>query len=559
MTTTLTRRPQATAFSIEDLLDRVRRGEVRIPDFQRPLKWTAQDVRDLFDSVYRGYPIGTLLFWRREALAASVHFGPVRIDAPSHSQALWVVDGQQRITALAGVLLHPAPGESGKPDRFALYFDLETEEFVSAPDDSAPQAHWLPLSVVLDSELLLEWLDRYPGRAAHPEQTRRAIRLGKSIREYQVPAYVVEAAEEKTLRIIFKRLNTAGNPLTQAEVFNALYGGIAGSRPSSLGTLSSSLRALEFGTIEETLLLQTVLAVLGLDFTQDFQLQLREEDNLTEVLQQTERALKNAIVFLKRDAGVAHILLLPEPLTLVLLARFFHLHPEPSARSRELLSRWLWRMSVLELFSTGKASVTQALMGIVERSEDQAIQALLSQQPRLDFDWKNERVLEIIAAFSSFSGKLPVNALLTLRPRSLVTGALLDPGLLLEQQGAQTLLRIFPYPQEPADPTNLSLTAQVETVARNGLVNHIFHPPLPGISVLEALLASPGPSPKVLRSHAIPTEAIKALRKGREEDFIKHRMRFLGAQLGKFARSRLRYDEPDRPSLQSLIINDEED
>jgi hypothetical protein len=194
----LTRRPHATAFSIEDLLDRVRRGEIRVPEFQRSLQWKAKDISELLDSVYRGYPIGTLLFWKREAPAASVRFGPVTIDAPQSSQALWVVDGQQRTTSLAGVLLHPPYGERAHDD-FVLYFDLQNEEFVRPGGRERALPHWLPMNVVLDSELLLGWLERYPGRAENPGHTRTAMKLGKAIREYQVPAYIVEADEEQTL------------------------------------------------------------------------------------------------------------------------------------------------------------------------------------------------------------------------------------------------------------------------------------------------------------------------------------------------------------------------
>jgi hypothetical protein len=47
----------------------------------------------LFDSIWRGFPIGNLLLWRRPAPAASVQVGPVSIDAPELDSALWVVDG----------------------------------------------------------------------------------------------------------------------------------------------------------------------------------------------------------------------------------------------------------------------------------------------------------------------------------------------------------------------------------------------------------------------------------------------------------------------------------
>ncbi|MCO5997414.1 GmrSD restriction endonuclease domain-containing protein [Actinoallomurus rhizosphaericola] len=42
-------------------------GRIRIPRFQRPFRWEKDDIRQLFDSIFRGYPIGNLLMWRRPA------------------------------------------------------------------------------------------------------------------------------------------------------------------------------------------------------------------------------------------------------------------------------------------------------------------------------------------------------------------------------------------------------------------------------------------------------------------------------------------------------------
>lgn len=559
MPSPLTRRPETRAISIEDLLDRVRRGEVRIPEFQRPLKWTASDVRDLFDSVYRGYPIGTLLFWKREAPAASVTFGPVRIDAPSTSQALWVVDGQQRITALAGVLLRSS-SPSPAPDDFALYFDLEKEELAQPPGGAPPPAHWLPLNVVLDSEQLLNWLDRYPERAKHPEHTRAAIRLGKALREYQVPANIVEAADEKTLRIIFKRMNTSGKPLTQDEVFNALYSDLAGARTPNLRALSENLRTLGFGTLGEALLLQAVLAVRGLDFLQDFQRQLREEDDLSETLRHTEPALRDAIVFLKRDAGVPHLALVPEPVALVLLARFFHLHPEPTPRSRELLSRWFWRGSVLGRYWDPKVPDAHRFLTSAPGGEEQAVQAMLAQVRKP----AHRGLTAFTYAMPHLAGLLPatdpvaLNALLALHPRHLLTGEPLDAVRLLEEPGATVPSPLLTEPPEDL-PSEGSPLAALPNEFLATVANHLFHPPLPDRPLLDVLGTQPPPAPDILRSHALTPPLLAPLHVRQPVRFLAQRQQFLGAHIVEFVRAHTRWDETDRPSLQSMIIDDEED
>jgi hypothetical protein len=549
----LTRRPQATALSIEDLLDLVRRGEVRVPEFQRSLQWKAKDVRDLLDSIYRGYPIGTLLFWKKEAPAASVRFGPVTIDAPQASQALWVVDGQQRTTSLAGVLLHPPYPERAHGD-FVLYFDLEKEEFVRPRGGDKPLRHWLPMNAVLDSELLLGWLDRYPGRAEHPGHTRAAMRLGKAIREYQVPAYIVEADEEQTLRTIFGRLNSAGRPLKQADVFNALHGGSKG-HPSDLHELSRSLLDLGFGVIEPEWLLKAVLAVRGFDITRRFERILKEDGTLADALEQTTRALRGVIVFIKRDAGIPHVELLPYKLPLALLARFFHLHPQPSPRSRELLTRWIWRGAILGLHRGERISVVRDSLAAIGPDEEHSVQALLAKTHSTAVLNTGTGGFFIPSAmelqpynFRTAHTKLEVNALLALQPRDLRTGDKLDGPKLIEQRGAEALLRIFNARSD-------GLSAQHNFT--NLICNRLIHPPVEEHS-LQAILREAADKPELLASHGIPPEAVASLHTEKSLEFLQERSRFLRQRIRLFLDTKARWKESDRASIRSLIVLDEE-
>lgn len=549
----LARRPQATAFSIEDLLDRVRRGEVRIPDFQRSLRWQAKDVRDLLDSVYRGYPIGTLLFWKKEAPAAVLHFGPVKIDAPQTAQAFWVVDGQQRLTSLTAVLLHPPLQGKGAHDDFAFYFDLESETFVRPPRRVAPPVHWVPMNVVLDSEQLLDWLDRYPGRHEKPHHTRIAMRLGKALREYQVPAYIVETDETQTLRTIFGRLNSAGKPLKGSEIFNALHGSSEEGQPSNLKALAEGLKDMGFGALDTQSILKAVLAVRGLDITRDFKPQLKGQDRLAEMLPATERSLRAAIVFLKRDAGIPHIELLPYRLPLVLLARFFHLHPEPSARSRELLARWVWRGAITELHRGESITQVRRSMQVIGEKEEHSVQQLLSlTTPSTAPDLWNLEVFN----FRTARSKLEANALLALQPRDLRSGQLLDIPALLEQEGASAFTRIVT--SRPPVRSDMSLQEESGEFFMREITNRIFHPSSLQPSPL-ALLTAPVPLDTfVLESHGIDQGALDELKKS-VWFFLVYRARWLEAHLNQFLSARARWRESDHGSLQSMIVTDEED
>ena len=124
-------RPEAKILKVEDLLKHALQGRLRVPHFQRPLRWRSEDIVALFDSIYRGYPIGDLLFLQRDAGESSLTFGPRGVAAAARPDAWLIIDGQQRIVALVGALLHPETRPQG--DIYAIWFDLERETFHWAP------------------------------------------------------------------------------------------------------------------------------------------------------------------------------------------------------------------------------------------------------------------------------------------------------------------------------------------------------------------------------------------------------------------------------------------
>jgi uncharacterized protein with ParB-like and HNH nuclease domain len=69
-----------------------------LPDIQRPFVWKNVKARELFDSMYRGYPVGYLLFWETGVNAGARKIGT---DEKQLAPNRVIVDGQQRLTSLA--------------------------------------------------------------------------------------------------------------------------------------------------------------------------------------------------------------------------------------------------------------------------------------------------------------------------------------------------------------------------------------------------------------------------------------------------------------------------
>jgi hypothetical protein len=520
----LERRPEARAFSVETLLQYVRDGKVRVPDFQRPLRWRGSHVIDLLDSVYRGFPVGDLLFFKRPADAGTIHVGPVEVHAPAVAEAYFVVDGQQRISALAGAMLHPEPRPRG--DIYALWFDLEEERFTRGYGPKQP-AHWIPLNVVGDSFALLTWLHDWPFRSQRPDLVQRAIALGKALREYQIPAYIVEGASNDVLRLIFKRVNTSGVAMQESEVFGALF---RGNEAHPIESASARLQtATGFGAIPPSRVLRCIKVVEGLSVAQE----VTEEQVLRldpAAVERTENALLRVLRFLLDDAGVSHYQLLPCEPVLVVLARFFHIHPRPAERTRALLSRWLWRgaLSGAHLYTTD--GTMQRDSRLVDGDEFASVERLVG----------------------SLSGTSPFIPLASIKWE--------DPVGLLERLSALALVHLGPRDPETGEPiTGDEIRALLErrsvsevfldvegfiesTAVRRVLLTSYDH--------LDKLPSAPLP---VLESHGLDQEAADALGRGDFATFEARRAPILDRWFQRFFRGRMGLDDSDRPPVAELI------
>jgi len=108
------------------ILDQVDAGTVLLPEFQRGYVWNRDQVRGLMRSLYKGYPVGSLLVWETDAAHQAV-----RGVAPASGTRSLLLDGQQRVTTLYGVVRGTPPAFfEGDPQAFRnLRFNVETEAF----------------------------------------------------------------------------------------------------------------------------------------------------------------------------------------------------------------------------------------------------------------------------------------------------------------------------------------------------------------------------------------------------------------------------------------------
>jgi uncharacterized protein with ParB-like and HNH nuclease domain len=144
--------PLTVRKSIEKLLD----GTVRIPGFQRPFVWEPSRAALLMDSLYKGYPIGSLLLWRTKSrLKTERELGVFELPPPDEDYPVdYVLDGQQRLTSIFSTFQTTLEPDTSDADVWLpLYYDFSAKEdaqdsqFVALNEsDFNPENHF-PLSV----------------------------------------------------------------------------------------------------------------------------------------------------------------------------------------------------------------------------------------------------------------------------------------------------------------------------------------------------------------------------------------------------------------------------
>lgn len=110
--------------TVQELVDQIDRGEIRLPEMQRSYVWRATQVRDLFDSLYRGWPSGAILLWDSDEEAHEQQLAVSQSRAPQGSTKL-LLDGQQRLTSLSAVIRGVPIDVRGRKKPIELLFNLD--------------------------------------------------------------------------------------------------------------------------------------------------------------------------------------------------------------------------------------------------------------------------------------------------------------------------------------------------------------------------------------------------------------------------------------------------
>lgn len=206
---------------INTILNQIDLGAMALPEFQRGYVWNRNQVREFMASLYRRYPVGGLLVW-----VTKTEHAEARGD---HALALGTVelilDGQQRVTSLYGILRGtPPPFFEGNASSFTdLYFNLEDETFeFYGPVKMGGDPRWISVTELMQRNMAPFIGHIYQNPVLQPNAEEYLGRLNRlhSIKDIQVHIEKVTGAD-KTVDVvvdIFNRVNSGGTKLSKGDL-----------------------------------------------------------------------------------------------------------------------------------------------------------------------------------------------------------------------------------------------------------------------------------------------------------------------------------------------------
>ncbi|MBN2095633.1 MAG: DUF262 domain-containing protein [Candidatus Aenigmarchaeota archaeon] len=431
--------------TIRKLIERISSGDIRIPAFQRDFVWEPDQVAFLLDSIYKGFPIGTIILWKTDTrLTTEKDLGRFVLPQPLKDYPVnYVLDGQQRITSLFSVFqttLTPVDDEW-----VDIYFDLEAKEsiqeslFVALDESEVDSNRYFPMKVLFDTVGYRKATEKLSDK-----QKLEIDNLQDRFKEYLIPNETFESQDRNSVAIVFERINRAG---TELDIFQLL---------------SAWSWSEDFDLVEKFDELQEEIAEHGYEgLCKDRDLQLRicagiirgettpkailemQGQEIRERFEDIRRGMLGAIDFLKGELNIKNYKLLPFPGLIVPLSVFFETcRTEGSPytdKQKQKMMKWFWRSVFTRRFSAGvneKQAVDITEFKALKDDENHSFNYPLDE---IKVDFKNSK-------FSSGSADSKTLILLlgSLEPHSFVSGTTIKLERVLNKVNTHEFHHIFP-------------------------------------------------------------------------------------------------------------------
>ncbi len=212
-------------YTLRKILLEIEDGELGLPDLQRPFKWRSVKVRELFDSMYKGFPVGTLLLWKNNSKSDTRQIGTNKKQNESETT---ILDGQQRLTSLYSVMKNKdVINEKFTPQRILIAFHPLDEKF-EVPDRSIERnPEWIPdISAIWETSSHIDVINQFVKNLKNSrtvseidrQHIQNNITRLHNLIDYDFTSFELNSkVDGESAANIFERLNNRGTKLNQPD------------------------------------------------------------------------------------------------------------------------------------------------------------------------------------------------------------------------------------------------------------------------------------------------------------------------------------------------------
>lgn len=382
-------------------IEDIENGTLQIPVFQRDFIWTNKNKLDLLDSLKKGYPIGSILFWQpiNKNHAKAEKIGPFTVPAKTDN-FFYILDGFQRLSTILGCLINPEKS-SLKCDaniwkkNFLIYYDLEEQEFI-LPRTLNVESHKIPVYKLLDTRAAFLFERELRNKNYKERDIEKYIdrytELGTTLIDYSLPSIDLIGGEIEEVVDVFSRVNSAGSKISPDWIASALT--YDGGKDFRLGTeidnLLEDLKFYNFNKIKRELILQCITNSFGKVYFDQSKIELlitQQKDNFITVARKSIESIKKAVQFLFEELLVIDGILLPYGIQLIFISDFFNQIVNPTENQLKKLKEWFWITTYAGYFTMYSLSKQrEAYYQFQEFLEDETVNPVYNDKPDLPFE-----------------------------------------------------------------------------------------------------------------------------------------------------------------------------
>lgn len=357
--------------AVGELIAQISRSEIKLPELQREFVWKPTQVANFLDSLYRGYPSGSLLFWETDEDPGVREMAIGVPPDPSHRAPFYLIDGQQRLTSLHRVF--------GNHPEAQIVFHVDSEQFRNQTNSVRDDPRWVKVATVVDTASLFKLTKQLieAGCTSSEDDIHDRLHRLQRLRDRKLLVEILSGFNPKQMAEIFVRINSGGRHLDRSDLALAM---LSADWPGMVGRLQKEAdywRGRSFGDLDVNFLSRALAAVTrgrGLTSWEPGRVPGDKMDQAWEVV---KRGLHHLVRLLRADLRLTRSDVIPSVSAMIPLIVLLGERPDgPLDReTKDAIVYWFLVATVRDRYS-GR-SETKLRQDIAAARKPKAIESLL--------------------------------------------------------------------------------------------------------------------------------------------------------------------------------------